>query len=865
MFAEVAINRPVHQTFSYHIPSALAGLLEPGHLVRVGFRTAQAAAIVVNITRHAPDFVTKPVLERLDPIPIVSPTQIAVAQWMAESTYTPIGLCLWLMVPPGATQKSDYLYQLHDATVQGQTPTEKEILSLLKRRGDLPGREINRIISKTGWRKSIKNLVDTGIVTSQATLTPPTVQPKTVRTATLAVDLSDVSPLHLGRESKRANVLEVLANQAEMSMAEAAEAAGCTQSVLRTLADDGTVELYGSRPKMARLLLNDNELYELILDLRGARPYWTILTVLAENGGTLTVSEIYTATDTTIAHLKQLQEEEYITLGEEESLRDSLAGRPVSPATPPTLTPDQQSVWDTFQAQTEGVFLLHGVTGAGKTELYMQAVADTLAQGRSAIVMVPEIALTTQMIQRFTARFPGQVGIVHSTLSMGERFDTWRRARAGALKVIIGARSALFTPLPDLGLIILDEEHDDSYKQSPPLPPPYYHAREVAIEYMRLNHGKVILGSATPDVISYNTALRGNYTLLELPERIGGLPLPPVQIVDMRQELRMGNTSIFSRRLREAMHATLGRGEQMLLFLNRRGTATYVFCRDCGYIAKCSRCDTPLTYHRAGEALVCHHCNNREPNPSQCPNCGSARIKFFGRGTEQIEHTLQTDFPEARVLRWDQDTASRRGAHEEIYTAFQQREADILVGTQMIAKGLDLPYVTLVGILSGDTALGLPDYRANENTFQLLTQVAGRAGRSTRGGEVLLQTYQPDHYAIQAAADHDYATFYAQEIHHREALHWPPFIRLANVLFRNTSETQAQQQAHDIAAALRQRVQSMRLTATEVIGPTPCFFTKIDNYYRWQIIVRSPDPVLLFQDFDLGVGITLDIDPIVIL
>jgi primosomal protein N' (replication factor Y) len=338
--------------------------------------------------------------------------------------------------------------------------------------------------------------------------------------------------------------------------------------------------------------------------------------------------------------------------------------------------------------------------------------------------------------------------------------------------------------------------------------------------------------------------------------------LPPVDIVDMREELKKGNRSVFSRLLQQKLHAVFQANEQALLFLNRRGTATFVMCRDCGTIATCPRCDTPLTFHAPKESLVCHYCGHRQVNPQTCPECGSRRIKHFGSGTEQIHRTLEAEFPQARILRWDHDTAAERGAHQRILKQFMEREADILVGTQMIAKGLDIPLVTLVGIISADTALGLPDYRVGERTFQLLTQVAGRAGRGLLGGEVVLQSYQPEHYAIQAAAEHDYVGFYEQEIRYRRDVRYPPFARLARLLFRHRQEAEAKREAEMTAEMLRKRVYDGGFTTTEIIGPTPCFFTRLDAVFRWQIVVRSADPVLFFRDVELGNSAILDIDPV---
>jgi primosomal protein N' (replication factor Y) len=455
---------------------------------------------------------------------------------------------------------------------------------------------------------------------------------------------------------------------------------------------------------------------------------------------------------------------------------------------------------------------------------------------------------------------------------------------------VVGARSALFTPLPDVGLVILDEEHDDSYKQSPPIQPPYYHTRETAIQLMRITRGTVLLGSATPDAVTYFRAEQGDYQLLRLPDRViahrekiaeqarrlnapsaryhptdtseaVSADLPAVEIVDMRQELHAGNRSIFSRALHTAIEEVLARGEQAILFLNRRGTATFVMCRDCGYIAVCPRCSSPLTYHSPNEALVCHYCGYTRDHIQTCPQCSSKRIKNFGQGTELIEAAVRETFSGAQTIRWDRDTATGRDAHEIILRQFSEGQANILVGTQMIAKGLDLPRVTLVGIISADTGLGLPDYRAGERTFQLLTQVAGRAGRGALGGHVVLQSYLPEHYAIQAAAHHDYETFYRQEIAYRREQFYPPFRRLARIEFRFPTANLAEYEAQRARQMLEQRITEGQFTATEIIGPTPCFFARRNNLFRWHLIVRSANPAALLAGLDVPEGWFVDIDP----
>lgn len=641
-----------------------------------------------------------------------------------------------------------------------------------------------------------------------------------------------------------------------------------------------------------------------LIELRGGIKALAVLRLLAREGQPVKVNWIYAQTDTDLKLLQDLEEDGLIILGEKDVYRDPLAGYEFEPTAAPVFTSDQHAAWERLRQHIDAlkwetvspspddshVFLLHGVTGSGKTEVYLRAVDYMLAHGRGAIVLVPEIALTPQTVSRFAARFPGQVVVVHGDLSPGERFDAWRRARQGEVKIVVGTRSALFTPLPDLGLVILDEEHDGSYKQSPPLPPPYYHARETAIELTRRSRGIVILGSATPSIESIRAAGRGEYQRIVLPVRVAGhrgrvldsrdglalyhpgdprntltIDLPQVDIVDMRAELKEGNTSMFSRPLQSALKRTLTRGEQAILFLNRRGSASYVFCRDCGYVALCPRCEMPMTFHEINNALQCHHCGERRPPPTACPACRSRRIKHFGAGTEAVQTALGDLLPDAQSIRWDRDTASHHRDHDTILRRFANREASVLIGTQMIAKGLDLPGVTLVGVLNADVGLALPDFRARERTFQLLTQVLGRAGRGLEPGRGILQTYQPDDVAIQAAAEHDYRTFYAGEVTERRMLGYPPYRRLARLLIRNRSAPQAQREAERAASLIKVRLRDLQLDATTLIGPAPCFFSKLEGHYRWHILLRSADPVAPFRDMDLGQGWHLDIDPLEVL
>ena len=510
--------------------------------------------------------------------------------------------------------------------------------------------------------------------------------------------------------------------------------------------------------------------------------------------------------------------------------------------------------------------MLQGVNGSGKTEIYLRATEEVIRHGKQAIILVPEIALTPQTVHRFLSRFPGQVGLVHSKLSEGERYDTWRRARLGLLKVIIGARSALFSPLPNIGLIVADECHDSSYYQADP---PFYHAVNAAQTYARLAGAVCLLGSATPTVVQRYQAEIPKVKKLELPRRIFESGLPPVEVVDMRDELKAGQRGIFSRFLLKELEATLGRGEQAILFLNRRGTATYIFCRDCGHVLRCPNCETPLTLHvEEKERLLCHHCGYERGKPQSCPVCGGRQIREYGLGSERVEKELSALFPHARPLRWDWETTREKHSHEMILTHFAAHRADVLIGTQMLAKGLDLPLVTLVGIVLADVGLYLPDPFAGERVFQVLTQVAGRAGRSERGGKVILQTFDPANQVIQSAARHDVNGFYQYELEQRRRLGYLPFSHLVRLEYRHQDAVVAQEEARKLASKFTELLATEHWKLITVIGPVPSFFAKIGGYYRWQIVLRGPDPVSVLKEDSISrllTGWRVEVDPISLL
>jgi len=824
-YVQVAVNVPsVTGVFDYHLPLELEGKVLPGCLVVVPFNQQTVHGIVLRQVAEPQVAETKPVSALLDPQPALTPAQLALAQWMSDAFLAPLAACLDVMLPIGLIQLADTLFTLNDGALSNiaPTPLQQRLVKLLQERGPLRGRQIDTALPRLTWRPTAQTMVKKGYLLTQAVLPPPSVHPKVIRTAQLAVPPAE----------------------AEVALR--------------------------SRKRISEAVLRHRQ---------------AVVHFLQQESVPVSVPWVYADSGCDLRDLKAMAEDGILTLGETEVWRDPLANLEWVPSEPLPLTTDQANALEkvvrgmqkSISGQTSLPYLLHGVTGSGKTEIYLQAVAEALRQGRQAIILVPEIALTPQTVRRFLSRFPGQVGLVHSKLSPGERYDTWRRARDGKLPVIIGPRSALFTPLPNLGLIVIDECDDDSYYQDDFLPA--YDAVTTAIAYGRLSQAAIVLGTATPSVRMVYQAEKEGWTRLELPVRIlahtqavkekmdslnrpmpplqsdgvtASLPLPPVHVVDMREELKQGNRSMFSQALQIALGQTLDAGQQAILFLNRRGSATYVFCRGCGHSLRCPRCDLPLTYHASGAMLLCHSCGYTRKMPSKCPNCGSTAIRQFGAGTEKVEEEVKEMFPNAETLRWDAETTRQKGSHEIILAHFANQHANVLIGTQMLAKGLDLPLVTLVGVVLADVGLNMPDYHAAERTFQLLTQVAGRAGRSPLGGQVILQTFIPDHYAIRAAAGHDFTGFYKQELDYRRKLRYPPFSRLVKLEYRTQKADQAERAAQTMAQQIQHWIAEGNHTATELVGPVPSFYAQVNGYYRWQIIVRGPDPVSILKDKPLG-------------
>ncbi|WP_108669749.1 primosomal protein N' [Peribacillus acanthi] len=553
-------------------------------------------------------------------------------------------------------------------------------------------------------------------------------------------------------------------------------------------------------------------------------------------------SELLSKTGATSSTINSLVEKGILSIKESEVYRDPYENREFIKSKPFPLTSEQSTaigpIKECIAKDKHDIFLLYGVTGSGKTEVYLQSIDDVLAKGEQAIMLVPEISLTPQMVKRFKERFGNAVAVLHSGLSVGEKYDEWRKIYRDEVSVVVGARSAIFAPFRKLGLIIIDEEHESSYKQEDH---PRYHARDVAIQRGLTHKCPVILGSATPTLETFARAKKGRYQLLSLTKRMNQQALPSVKIVDMREELRSGNRSVFSTDLLTKIKDRIEKKEQIVLFLNKRGHSSFVMCRSCGAVSNCPNCDISLTYHKSSHQLKCHYCAYEEVMPTQCPDCQSEAIRYFGTGTQKVEEELAKIIPEARVIRMDVDTTSRKGSHERLLQAFQDGQADILLGTQMIAKGLDFPNITLVGVLSADTMLHLPDFRSSEKTFQLLTQVSGRAGRHHLPGEVIIQTYTPEHYSIILASMQDYDQFFGQEMMIRRQNMYPPYYYLALVTISHEDLMKTVSVTEHITHHLKNHLSQQSVILGPVASPIP----RINNRYRYQCLVKyKQEPAL---------------------
>ena len=788
-YAEVVVdvqNRAVDRLFHYSIPQELQASLEPGHRVIVPFGSMTVVGYVIRTVDETPVDEVKAILRILDAEPLLTNEMLELALWLAEDTYSRLIDALRCVLPPGIHIKSERYLALSLSTGEAaqlldelETRAPKQGAVLRYMMGTGGDTACDAIMGATGASmSSIMALVDKGYCEIRHRWTDPATKPK------------------------RVQVFEV-----------------------NSPADEATAWLAANQ--------------------RRAPKQAAVLDVLLTKGGTFTAAALADVAETSPSTVYSLEAKGLIRRRWQEVYRDPYQ---IVSSTSLPLTPnsDQARALGELNASLEqgqhGVFLLRGVTGSGKTEVYLQAIGKALELGKQAVVLVPEISLTPQTVKRFKARFGERVAILHSRLSMGERFDEWRRIRNGEADIAVGARSAIFAPFTRLGLVVIDEEHEQSYKQDEM---PRYHARDVAIWRAKRHQALVVLGSATPDIESAYAAAHGTHRLLLLPQRIENRPLPQVEIVDMREELQSGNRTILSRHLRAAIQGKLRKGEQMIILLNRRGYATCVLCRGCGLVLQCTNCRVSLTYHEPDHSVVCHYCGLSMPLPKLCPQCRSRYLHRFGVGTQRVEEVLRQEFRGVRLLRMDFDTTRRKGAHASILNRFGRGEADILLGTQMIAKGHDFPGVTLVGVITADTALNIPDFRAGERTFQLLTQVGGRAGRGDKEGEVIIQTYTPEHYSIQAAARQDYTAFYREELAFRRDMGYPPFSFLARLLVSGPVEEDVIETAHQVTGQVQLGAHTDALQdELSILGPSPAPLSFVRNRYRWHTLLKGEEAVI---------------------
>ncbi len=800
--AEVAVNaaQPGRTPFTYAVPEGMD--VSPGQTVFVPFGPRVLQGIVVSLSDQTELAEVRPISAVAEPQPVLDAPHIALARWLSETYLAPLWDCIATCLPPGFGQKS----------VTMVSPVDIPLL--------LPIYPADQRI--------LRYLAEHGRVTTEA-----------LREAIGGVTLARLQRL---QAEGHLTVAQGLARPAGHARFERRVALTRTVEEAKTRA--GEIEQRSPRAieaRLLRLLAAQNDLSYTRARETGALP----------------------------GHFRRLQDAGWLHLYEARVERDPLAGRNYEARPPLVLTAEQQTAADTI-ATLPGIHLLHGVTGSGKTEVYLDLVRRNFEAGRSAIVLVPEIALTPQAIRRYGERFGETLAVVHSGLGVGELFDQWYRIQRGDARLVVGSRSALFAPVRNLGLVIIDEEHEWTYKQVDPAP--RYHAREAAAELCRLSGATLVLGSATPDIVTFYRSEVGQVHRTELRQRVapgddgatteGQLPI--ITVVDMREELKTGNRSVFSLPLTRAIRRALRAGEQSILFVNRRGSARFMLCRDCGHLPLCPTCEVAMSldlHDPIDPRIVCHHCGRSKRLETRCPKCDSAKYRPFGVGTQRIELEARREFGEARVARWDSDVAGRKGSHERIVAALEAGEIDILVGTQMLAKGLDLPQMTVVGVVDADVGLSLPDFHAHERAFQLLSQVAGRAGRRDRPGWVYFQTYQPEAPPIECAAAHDYRGFYEHEIAHRRRAGYPPFTRLVRLLHRDHNREHGLMEASRVASELRLQRDAAGRAEPDVLGPTPPYIARVRGEYRWQILLRGRRPAELVSQVRLGDRWSVDVDP----
>lgn len=812
-YADVALPVKVDQTFTYRLPKAMQDVAQVGARIVVPFGRKLVTGYIVGVRSslkegsHLDDLEIKDAEELIDIVPLIAPDVLHLTQWVSDYYAAPWGEVLKAALPPGISQSIEQFLSL--------TPKGHEELTQ-----------------------------------------------------------DDKTP------TNKTRLMTLIAVTGELTLRAAASALGRTQALnaARALEQSGALAI-----RQGRRVATAKEKLQRAVRLRSpidsnettTDAQRRVTSALESAGGGLPLKELLRRAQVSESAVKTLQKKGLLEIFNEPVRRDPLANAVLPDPEAHTLTGSQSAALSEIEGQlrrkTYGTFLLHGVTGSGKTEVYIRAIRTALELGRSAMMLVPEIALTPVFSRRLRTQFGDQVAIFHSSLSMGERFDEWTRVKNGAARVVIGTRSAVFAPATDLGLVIVDEEHESSYRQQES---PHYNARDTAIVRAQKAGAVVVLGSATPSLESFHNAHTRKYQYLDLPQRVGERPLAPARIIDMRTVFaKYGKPRVFSDDLLEAIEATRARNEQSIILLNRRGYSSFVLCRSCGESMQCENCDVTLTYHRSERVIVCHYCNYRLAAPTECPSCTGKYIYYVGEGTEQLEEMLGKLFPDLRLARIDRDTTARRSVFEKSLFDFSEGKLDTLVGTQMLAKGHDFPNVTLVGVVSVDAGLALPDFRAAERTFQLITQVAGRAGRGDRPGQVLIQTYHPDHYALRHACAQDYAGFYEEELRYRQNHSYPPFVALASLLVHGSDLGRTR----TLALELRKELDLKNSDRDcRILGPAPAPLARLKGEHRIQLLIKSRSRRRLRQLIDAAVAavaahghnvrsINIEIDPITIM
>ncbi|MGB2960105.1 MAG: primosomal protein N' [Bacteroidota bacterium] len=797
--ADVALPLAVDKIFTYRIPPELQQAAAAGMRVVVPFGTKHATGLIVGLPEQSPRGGLKPLMDIIDGRPILSPDLLQLCHWIARYYYAPLGEVLKAAVPHGFATPSKQVAMLSSpleeeamAEIERRSPQRALVLRLLQKHERLTPGQLSKRTGLKSINALLQQMVKDGLLLVQDVLTTQRRRGGKARYLLLG-------------ETDDARLASAL-----ISMSPRRKKAQLLLSSVVALKNEGVKEIEAKQ----------------FLKEHGHSP----------------------------ALLKQLAAEGIIPLREEE-IPTIYATPEVEPPVPVTLNAHQvqalEAIARTLDTRDAGTHLLHGVTGSGKTQVYIEAIRHCLDLNRSAIVLVPEISLTPQTVRRFQSHFGDRVRVVHSKMSAGERQSAWRAVLSESCSIVIGPRSAVFAPFPDLGLIVVDEEHEAAYKQFDASP--RYHARDVAVMRGQLSRATVVLGSATPSLESYANATAGKYNLVEMPNRIKDVMMPDITIVDMTEErkrayaalkellpadkrarLKEFQQPVLSNLLHDRIQDRLNKREGIILLQNRRGFAPFVSCPDCGYAEACEHCSVTLTYHMPKQQLRCHYCGLVRPPHTECPQCNGTHLRLHGTGTQRVEEELHRATPDARVVRMDLDTTSRKGAHERILQLFARREADILLGTQMVAKGLDFPHVTLVGVISADTQMLLPDFRSAERTFQLLTQVAGRSGRSSLRGEVIIQTHQPNHPTLRHVACHDYGGFFQEELESRRELEYPPFSRLLLIETKGADEEKVRATAERIGSLLK----SANGTFT-VLGPAPAVIGRVKQQYRWHTIVKN--------------------------